>query len=175
MPSSNSLSPLRNLFLTEAILKVLGGASFILFPTTILKNLVAPPHTQISILLIRSLGTQTIAFSVPLFLAVRSWGGLSKEARRLVYWTLLAREGFLMCGFLGAIGTIGFSGRGSGSDKDSAERELEEGKARDLRIAAEDEVVQQRRLRKGLWLWVAELVPFVVGRVWILTQKEEWF
>lgn len=97
MASKQPPSPLHSLFLTEAILKVLGGATFILFPSAISKNLAAPPYTTLSTSLIRSLGTQTIAFSIPLFLAARS-GTLGKEGRRSVYWTVLAREGFLIMG-----------------------------------------------------------------------------
>ena len=172
MSSPMPSSPLHTLFLTEAILKILGGATFILFPSSILKNLIAPPYTPALTLLVRCLGTQTLAFSIPLFLAARSHG-LGKEGRRLVYWSVLAREGFLMIGLLGGI--AGIWSRGRAQDGLRVERSLEEGKGGESRAAEEDQAVEQRMLQRGSWLWVAELVPFVVGRVWILTQKEEWF
>jgi hypothetical protein len=172
MTSLNSSSPLRTLFLTEAILKVLGGATFILFPSTIAQNLTALPCTPLSTNLLRGLGTQTVAFSVPLFLA--AWSGtLSREGRRLVYWTVLAREGFLMAGLLGGIATSWISNHAGNTL--GIERGLEEGKGQVVRAEEADKVSEEKKLRRGLWLWVAELAPFVVARLWILTQREEWF
>ncbi|KAJ4305885.1 hypothetical protein N0V90_001418 [Kalmusia sp. IMI 367209] len=76
MSSSNHF-PLRTLFLTEAILKVIGGTIFLFAPSTILKNLSFPPYSMLSTSLIRNLGTQTLAFSIPLFLAARTDRGFS--------------------------------------------------------------------------------------------------
>ncbi|KAF2251251.1 hypothetical protein BU26DRAFT_563193 [Trematosphaeria pertusa] len=98
MPPSTR-SPLPTLLLTEAVLKLLGGAIFFLSPTSVLKNLASQPYSPASLSLIRSLGTQTIAFSVPLFLSARS-DAKSVGSRRIVYWGLLAREGVLALGYV---------------------------------------------------------------------------
>lgn len=50
----------------------------------------------------------------------------------------------------------GFVVKGAGSRDESKEKE-------------------ERRLRRGMWLWVAELVPFIVGRAWVLGARPEWF
>jgi hypothetical protein len=171
MSSPTPPSSLRTLFLAEAILKVFGGAIFIIFPSGILRNLTVPPYNPLCTLLVRCLGTQTIAFSVPLFLGARS-DTLSREARKMVYWSVLAREGFLIVGLLGGAAGGWFGGS---RKRLEMERSLEEGKMREVRIDEEDMAVEESRLRRGVCFWVAELVPFVAGRVWILTQKKEWF
>lgn len=174
------MSPLPALFLTEAVLKVIGGSIFFFSPATILRNLVFPPFSKASLSLIKSLGTQTIAFSIPLFLAARS-DPASVKSRRIVYWTILGREGLLGLGLLAQIGWIHFKGwreeRSISDDATIGERErlLEEGLRRDVEGEKEDRVMESRRLRKGLWLWIAELVPFVVARIWILQRRMEWF
>jgi hypothetical protein len=86
---------------------------------------------------------------------------------------VLAREGFLMAGLLGAIATSWASNHSENAL--SIERELEEGKRQMVRAEEADKVSEEKKLRRGLWLWIAELAPFVVARLWILTQREEWF
>lgn len=159
------------MFLAEAILKALGGAIFILFPTTILHNLSNLPFSPVSVSLVKSLGTQTITFSIPLFLASRS-RSLDSEARKLVYWSVLAREGFLLAGLLGQILELQIGWVDSSMD---IERRLEEGREMEARSEKENMAEAMGKLRKGLWFWIAELVPFVVGRVWILKWRSEWF
>jgi hypothetical protein len=44
-----------------------------------------------------------------------------------------------------------------------------------VRGGEEDRMVEGGGLRRGLWLWVAELVPFVLGRMWILGTRPAWF
>lgn len=166
----SSPSPLATLFLTEAILKVIGGSIFFISPSTILKNLQSPPYPPISLCLIRSLGTQTIAFSIPLFLAARSEG----KSKRIVYWTLLGREGLLGLGLLAQVGWSYFS-EWREQHEEVDVKALEEGFAAEKRGQKEDEQLEVLKLRKGIWLWTAELVPFIVGRIWILKQREAWF
>ncbi|KAH7132209.1 hypothetical protein B0J11DRAFT_521084 [Dendryphion nanum] len=150
-------TPLPFLFRTEAILKVLGGVIFLLSPATILQNLQTAPHHPTSLSLIRSLGTQTLAFSIPLFLAARN-DATSVRSRRIVYLAVLGREGLL------AVENV-----------DEDDKALEEGYGLVRRAKEEDEGFANRKLRRGLWLWVAELVPFIIGRVWILRSRSEWF
>lgn len=92
-----------------------------------------------------------------------------------MYWTVLAREGFLAAGLLGQIARSWcFEGRkGDGGGKDA--KALEEGLGVVRRAEEEDEELAGRKLRRGLWLWVAELAPFIVGRLWILQRRREWF
>ncbi|KAF2014820.1 hypothetical protein BU24DRAFT_423736 [Aaosphaeria arxii CBS 175.79] len=169
-------NPLPLLLLSEGVLKVIGGSVFLFSPTTILKNLQSAPCTATSISLIRNLGTQTLAFSIPLFLAARN-DVVSIKSRRLVYWTLLGREGLLALGLLGQIGWSHVGQWKSPVDKGAEERErlLEEGLGYDLKGRDEDVRWDERVLRKGLLLWVAELTPFILGRIWILTMKKDWF
>ncbi|KAF2123114.1 hypothetical protein BDV96DRAFT_561984 [Lophiotrema nucula] len=176
----SSPSPLPTLLLTEALLKLLGGTLFLLSPATILKNLMQPPYPDPSLSLIRSLGTQTLAFSVPLFLAsTRRFRG--PGVRRVVYWTLLAREGILAAGLLGQIVYLRYQEwcatrePESGVGKDVDVKALEEGRAGETAREARDRREERKILKRGLWLWVAELVPFVVGRIWILEMKPGWF
>ncbi|KAF2490810.1 hypothetical protein BU16DRAFT_621511 [Lophium mytilinum] len=145
MPPSSS--PLPTLFLTEALLKVAGGAYFLLSPSTILGLTSVPPFPASSLTLIQHLGSQTLAFSIPLFLASRNTPQ-AIASRRIVYWAVLAREGFLMTTLLWQIWK--FEGGGEGRREGEFTRE-------------------------GLWRWVAELAPFVVGRVAVLGWRGEWF
>jgi hypothetical protein len=169
-------SPLRTLFITEGILKVLGGAIFFFSPSTILQQLQEPPYGLSSLSLVQSLGIQTIAFSIPLFLAARR-DEASLKSRKIVYWALLGREGFLALGLLGQIGWNYFV---PGWAKSSIEveygeaRALEEGYGR-VNNRREDLALHLKYLRRGLWLWILELVPFVVGRIWVLKWKAHWF
>jgi hypothetical protein len=206
VPISNS--PLPKLMITEGILKVLGGSLFFVSPVLILKNLVSPsiapatpsPYPASSLSLIQSLGTQTLAFSIPLFLAARS-DSSSVKSRKIVYLSLLARESFLG---LGLIGQLGFSyakewwrhgfkpspSVAGGRTSTRKERLMALARAKptsggyvmpggweeegeDVKVVTERE--EQEKLRYGLWLWVAELMPFVVGRIWILKYKPGWF
>lgn len=164
-------SPLRTLFLTEAFLKLLGGAIFISSPSTILKNLTITPHDSVSKSLIRNLGTQTVAFSVPLFLAARQDAG-SVGSRRIVYWTLFAREGCLMVGILGQLGWAWLQGD---RDENEVARAVEEGLVQKKRDEVEDRELEKRKLAVGMAWWVVELLPFVVGRLWVLSSRRRWF
>lgn len=159
-------SPLRALFLTEAALKLIGGSIFLFAPTTVLKNLTSSPYPPSSVALVRNFGTLTLAFSVPLFLAARQ-DAASVKSRRIVYWGLLAREGFLA---VGLVGQIVWSWAPEEKD-DMGARALEEG----LVEEKEGESAELRRLKRGLWVWVVELVPFVIGRAWVLQRRGQWF
>ncbi|KAF2710185.1 hypothetical protein K504DRAFT_501457 [Pleomassaria siparia CBS 279.74] len=197
LPISNS--PLPKLFIAEGILKVLGGSIFFFSPTLILKNLAAPPYNASSLSLIQSMGTQTLAFSIPLFLAARG-DFASAKSRKIVYCALLAREGFLGLGLLGQLGLSyakewwrgGFVGSAEAGPRRTTKERLmalarsapstgdfvmpggwEEEEGEDVKVLLERE--EQERLRCGLWLWVAELAPFVIGRAWILSSKGSWF
>lgn len=173
--SSLNQSPLRALFFTEAFLKVVGGTIFILSPSTILKNLISPPYPPISELLIRSLGTQTLAFSIPLFLAARN-EKISVQSRRIVYWALLARESFLAVGLLGQLGASYLEEWNKDKEDEGVRvRALEEGLAVELSQDEQVKVGDVEKLRRGMWIWVAELVPFVVGRLWVLQKRDQWF
>lgn len=99
----------------------------------------------------------------------------------MVYWTLLGREGLLALGLLAQIGWSHFldwRARKNGVEEEDREKEsrlLEEGFGAERRARAEDENRAVKILRKGMWLWVVELVPFIVGRVWLLQRKGQWF
>jgi hypothetical protein len=147
MPST---SPVPTLFLTEALLKVAGGLYFLLSPSTILSLTSTPPFPASSLSLIQHLGSQTIAFSIPLFLAARNTPQ-AVASRRIVYWAVLGREGLLMATLLWQI--WGFRGDGEGKKRGHGEGGFTE---------------------KGLWRWVGELAPFVVGRAWVLGWRGSW-
>ena len=97
---------------------------------------------------------------------------MSVGSRRIVYWTLLAREGCLMVGILGQMGWAWMQGDG---DEDGVDRAVEEGLVRKKRDEVEDRRLQRHRMVKGMAWWVAELVPFVVGRLWVLGLRRTWF
>jgi hypothetical protein len=167
-------SPLSTLFPIEGILKIIGGSIFILYPSTILKNLQEPPYPATSLSLIRSLGTQTIAFSIPLFLAAKS---RQPSVKRGVYLTLLGREGLLALGLFAQIGWSFVAERyarkgGPGDDEIAA---LEEGNALEIKGRRDDQQAATQKWRRGSWFWIAELVPFIMGRIWILTRRDIWF
>jgi hypothetical protein len=198
---SPSPSPLPTLFLTEAILKVIGGSIFFFNPTFVLKKHItaSPPYatSPAALTMIRLLGTQTIAFSIPLFLASRGDKD-SVRSRMIVYWALLAREGCLGAGALvmafeglglgwwGRKGEgkvkveeIGKSKRRDDGEGREAGKVVKDGLAGESRGRGrgreEDEVLERRKLRRAMWIWVAELAPFVVGRLWIMRYRPEWF
>jgi len=134
-------SPLSMIFLVEGILKVLGGLAFLVLPKFCLTNalMINPPLTASSITLFQGIGSQTLAFSVPLLLASRNTPQ-AVASRRIVYWSIFARESFPLLSLL-----------------------FQEGD-------------QQGGFTTGaLRGWYAELTPFVVGRLWILLGKKEWF
>lgn len=136
-----SPSPLGRLFLIEGVLKVLGGLSFLVLPEYYLTKAlpITPPITPSSMSLFQNIGSQTLAFSVPLFLASRETPE-AVASRRIVYWAILARETFLAVSIL-----------------------LQKGD-------------QQGGFTQGaLRSWFLELAPFVIGRIWILLRKKEWF
>ncbi|KAF2185840.1 hypothetical protein K469DRAFT_707519 [Zopfia rhizophila CBS 207.26] len=137
-------SPLPTLLYTEAVLKVLDGTMFIVSPTTVLKNLTTPPYTPTSISLIQNLGTQTLAFSIPLFLASYNTS-TARASRKLVYYTVLAREGFLALELLGRI-----AWREDGEEVESV-RALEWGE-RKRGEAMQMERENRAILRRGLWM-----------------------
>ena len=94
-----------------------------------------------------------------------------------MYWAVLAREGFLAAGLLGQI-AWSYVGRERMDDLKRGNedvKELEEGLGSVRRGKEEDEELSRRKLRVGLWVWMAELAPFVVGRLWILKMRGEWF
>lgn len=62
-----------------------------------------------------------------------------------------------------------------GGDDDGDVRAVEEGLVMERRGKGEDWKVERQKLVGGLGWWVAELVPFVVARVWVLGWKGEWF
>lgn len=98
-----------------------------------------------------------------------------------MYWAMLGREGVLAVALLAKIGWgyylewMGEVGDRIGVGNGERERLLEEGVMRDFTGEEEDKKIERRILRRGLWLWFAELAPFVVARIWILSAKREWF
>ncbi|KAI2616257.1 hypothetical protein GGR54DRAFT_610163 [Hypoxylon sp. NC1633] len=93
MPSQ-SLSPMRTLFLIEGVMKLAGGLMFILSPKTPLGVAVAEPIPASALLLTRLLGTQTLTLGITLLLAsARTPAAVS--SRRIVYWTVFARDATL--------------------------------------------------------------------------------
>lgn len=172
MPSpspSTSPLPLCTLLLAEAALKFFSGTFFLVSPSTILSRFSLPPHAPVATLLTRLLGTQTLAFAVPLFLAGRM--DVGGRGVRVVYWACLARETFLTVGLVGSMIGMWVGEKGEGVD----ERDIEEGQAGEKRGRVEDRVAARRMLVRGMGWWVAELVPFVVGRAWVLGWKGAWF
>ncbi|KAK7185132.1 hypothetical protein DPSP01_000753 [Paraphaeosphaeria sporulosa] len=174
-PTRSPSSPMRTLLLTEATLKLLSGTLFLVSPSAVLARLSPPPHTRVPTLLIRLLGTQTLAFAVPLFLAAGA--DMSGPTRRVVYWACLARETFLAVGLVGMMARLYLDegGRGEGGWEGVDERSVEEGMAGEKRGMVDDARAEGWVLFKGMGWWVGELVPFVVGRAWVLGWRGAWF
>ena len=85
-----------------------------------------------------------------------------------------------MVGLLGQMGWLWWRRRSGtdgldGDEGDEAARAVEEGLLGEKRNEAEDRGVEERKLVRGMGWWFAELVPFVVARVWVLGWKVEWF
>ncbi|PVI04689.1 hypothetical protein DM02DRAFT_668889 [Periconia macrospinosa] len=172
--------PLTTLFLTEGTLKLISGFTFILSPHSILKNLYPsspspsqhPSYPPVSVALTRIFGSQTIAFSIPLFFAARA----DKRIKKLVYLTMLAREGCLAAILLGQL-TIGYFWEGKGEGVGTVEggdRILEEGRVGEVKGEGVRREMESVALRRGLWVWLAEVAPFVVARVAVLGWGS-WF
>ncbi|KAI1401952.1 hypothetical protein F4819DRAFT_303129 [Hypoxylon fuscum] len=136
-------SPMRSLFLTEGVMKLAGGLVFMISPQTPLTGAVAAPIPPAALLLTRLLGTQTFTLGISMLLASAK-SPTAVSSRRIVYWTVFARDATLVTvlalqyWFGGNDSALGFS-------------------------------------RKGLRAWLAELLPFCVGHLWILTMKPHWF
>ena len=77
-----------------------------------------------------------------------------------------------MVGVLGQMGWAWLQGDGNG---DEVDRAVEEGLVRKKRDEVEDRVLERHRLAKGMAWWVAELLPFVVGRLWVMGSRRAWF
>ncbi|KAI6091711.1 hypothetical protein F4821DRAFT_225420 [Hypoxylon rubiginosum] len=141
--SSTSASPLRSLFLTEGVMKLAGGLMFIVSPQTPLSVAVALPIPPAALLLTRLLGTQTFTLGVSMLLASANTP-TAVASRRVVYWTVFARDATLVAVLASQYwfgynaGVLGFS-------------------------------------PLGLCSWLAELMPFCIGHLWILTAKPHWF
>ncbi|OTB08922.1 hypothetical protein M426DRAFT_316222 [Hypoxylon sp. CI-4A] len=92
--SSQSLSPLRSLFLTEGVMKLSMGLVFMISPKTPLSIAVADPIPPSALLLTRLLGTQTLTLGISMLLAsAKTPAAIS--SRRIVYWTVFARDATL--------------------------------------------------------------------------------
>ncbi|OTA96287.1 hypothetical protein M434DRAFT_392949 [Hypoxylon sp. CO27-5] len=115
--SSNPASPLRLLFLTEGVMKLLGGMVFIVSPQTPLAVAVAAPIPPAALLLTRLLGTQTLTLGISMLLASAKTPK-AESSRRVVYWTVFARDATLVTVlalqlWLGDnVDALGFSPRG---------------------------------------------------------------
>ncbi|KAI1214339.1 uncharacterized protein F4807DRAFT_122660 [Annulohypoxylon truncatum] len=93
--STKSTSPLRLLFLTEGVMKLAGGLVFMISPQTPLSVAVAAPIPPSALLLTRLLGTQTFTLGISMLLAsTRTSKAVS--SRRIVYWTIFARDATLV-------------------------------------------------------------------------------
>ncbi|KAI2465598.1 hypothetical protein F4781DRAFT_18147 [Annulohypoxylon bovei var. microspora] len=141
--TSKSASPLRLLFLNEGVMKLAGGLIFIVSPQTPLSVAVAAPIPPSALLLTRLLGTQTLTLGISMLLAsARTPKAVS--SRRVVYWTVFARDATLV--------TVLALQLWFGDNSDAAGFSS-----------------------KGLRSWLAELMPFCLGHLWILTTKPHWF
>ncbi|KAI0879952.1 uncharacterized protein GGS22DRAFT_101828 [Annulohypoxylon maeteangense] len=141
--STKSTSPLRFLFLTEGVMKLMGGLVFVVSPQTPLSVAVAAPIPPSARLLARLLGTQTFTLGISMLLASTKTPK-AVSSRRIVYWTVFARDATLV-----TVLTLQLL---FGENSDA------------LGFSA-----------KGLRAWLAELMPFCLGHLWILTTKPHWF
>ncbi|KAI1088703.1 hypothetical protein F5B19DRAFT_470213 [Rostrohypoxylon terebratum] len=141
--SAESTSPLGALFLTEGLMKLAMGSVFMISPQTPLFAAVAAPIPPSALLLTRLLGTQTFTLGISMLLA-SSRTPKAIASRRVVYWTVFARDATLAAVLASQLlfgensDILGFS-------------------------------------VKGLRSWLAELMPFCLGHLWILTMKSHWF
>jgi hypothetical protein len=94
-PPQASSSPIRGLFITEGLMKLAGGLIFIGSPRTILAMAMPPPIPSSSLLLTRMLGTQTFTLGISMLLA-SSNAPAAVASRRVVYWTIFARDATLV-------------------------------------------------------------------------------
>ncbi|KAI2632659.1 hypothetical protein GGS26DRAFT_85771 [Hypomontagnella submonticulosa] len=141
--SSSPASPMRSLFLVEGLMKLAGGLMFMVSPQTPLSVAVAAPIPPSALLLTRLLGTQTFTLGISMLLASANTP-TAVSSRRIVYWTVFARDATLVTAltlqlWLGDnTGALGFS-------------------------------------PTGLRSWLAELMPFCLGHLWVLLAKPHWF
>ncbi|KAI5924507.1 hypothetical protein F4810DRAFT_127289 [Camillea tinctor] len=137
-------SPLRALCLTEGLMKLAGGLIFIASPQTPLAVAVAPPIPSSALLLTRLLGTQTLTLGVALLL-VSAPSARAVGSRRVVYWTVFARDATLLT----ILALQLFAG-----DNNSDLLGFTPG---------------------GLRVWISELTPFFLGHLWVLLRRPHWF
>ncbi|KAI0599476.1 hypothetical protein F4775DRAFT_550023 [Biscogniauxia sp. FL1348] len=137
-------SPLRAMFLTEGLMKLAGGLIFIASPQIPLAVAVAPPMPSSAMLLTRLLGTQTLTLGVALLLASAP-SARAVGSRRLVYWTVFARDATLL-----TVLALQLWNGDSGSDA-------------------------ARFTSAGLRVWISEITPFFLGHLWVLLRKPHWF
>ncbi|KAI1456519.1 hypothetical protein F4805DRAFT_226773 [Annulohypoxylon moriforme] len=140
---SPSPSPLRSLFLVEGVMKLAGGLVFIISPQTPLTVAVAAPIPPSALLLTRLLGTQTFTLGISMLLA-SARTPKAVQSRRVVYWTIFARDATLV--------TVLMSQLLFGDNSDALGFSV-----------------------NGLCAWLAELMPFCLGHLWVLTMRPHWF
>ncbi|KAI1389160.1 uncharacterized protein F4822DRAFT_271141 [Hypoxylon trugodes] len=141
--SFNPSSPMRSLFLTEGVLKLIGGSIFMISPQTPLSVAVGAPIPPSALLLTRLLGTQTFTLGLSMLLA-SSRTPKAVPSRRIVYWTIFARDATLITVLA-------------------------------LQLWFGDNTEALGFSPKGLRAWLAELMPFCLGHLWILITKPHWF
>ncbi|KAI8960587.1 hypothetical protein F5Y11DRAFT_261774 [Daldinia sp. FL1419] len=141
--STYTTSPLRSLFLIEGVMKLAGGLVFVVSPQTPLSVAVAVPIPPSALLLSRLLGTQTLTLGISMLLASAKTPR-AVSSRRIVYWTVFARDASLMTVLA-------------------------------LQLWFGDNTDVMGFSPKGLRSWLAELAPFCLGHLWILTTKSHWF
>jgi hypothetical protein len=124
-------------------MKLAGGLIFVGSPRTILNLAMPPPLPPAALLLTRMLGTQTFTLGIALLLA-SSRAPAAVASRRVVYWTVFARDATLLA-VLGWQFCFGES---------------------DTPLALS---------RKGLRSWIMEIAPFMIGHLWVLVQRPQWF
>ncbi|KAH8678386.1 hypothetical protein BX600DRAFT_532266 [Xylariales sp. PMI_506] len=184
-----SSSPLRELLITEGLMKLAGGLIFIGSPRTILnvvlptsteaatavkgsgknapnRTMRAPTATAAATLLTRMLGTQTFTLGIAMLLASRG-DAASVASRRVVYWTVCARDATLVA-VLGwqLLRQQRLPKNGRVSD-DELEGSLGSG-------GVEEEAPLQLS-SAGLRSWIAEIAPFLTGHLWLLLLRPQWF
>ena len=76
---------------------------------------------------------------------------------------------------VGILGQLGWAWLQGDRDENEVARAVEEGLVQKKRDEVEDRELEKRKLAVGMAWWVVELLPFVVGRLWVLSSRRRWF